>query len=41
MIYYACCACGNVSRDQRYCCGALMGRVDDPDMPEEEFEYEE
>jgi hypothetical protein len=41
MIYYACNACGNASREMHYCCGALMGRVDDPDMGEEEFEYEQ
>jgi len=41
MIYYACHACGNVSRDPRSCCSAFMGRVDDPDVPEDEFEYEE
>ena len=40
MIYYVCHACGNVGEDQGHCCGAFMGRVDDPDMPDEEFEYE-
>jgi hypothetical protein len=41
MIYYSCRACGNVSQEMRYCCGALMRMVDDPDMDEEEFEYEQ
>jgi len=40
MIYYSCRACGNVSREMRHCCGALMGRVDDPGIADEEFEYE-
>ena len=40
MIYYSCRACGNESREMRHCCGALMGRVDDPGIADEEFEYE-
>ncbi len=41
MIYYECRACGAVSETGRSCCGAFMGRVEDPDLDEEEFEYEQ